>query len=205
MPRNPYNQPEPAEWATMSPKLRKRWRKAHWRPNEWMVVVPLRRFATRKENQRLHGLAGSGMGKLASKLEKTNPYKAERPEGWKALPKSTRRAWNREQWEDPAPVRSLKRGVTSSTWSAQRPADWFSLSSAEKTAWNKANTPRKHTVALPPKDLQMKTNPRRRCNPRARALTPRQLARERVADRAERKPRGRTPRRCQHRRRERRG
>lgn len=73
--RNPYNQPQPAEWETMSPKLKKRWRRAHWRPHEWMVVVPLKRFATRKASQRSGAERGEGMNSLADKLEKnrTNP------------------------------------------------------------------------------------------------------------------------------------
>lgn len=79
--RNPYNQPQPAEWETMSPKLKKRWRKAHWRPNEWMVVVPLKRFATRKVNQQSGAQRGAGMNSLAEKLEKTrtNPMKRRNP------------------------------------------------------------------------------------------------------------------------------
>lgn len=75
--RNPYNQPQPAEWETMSPKLKKRWRRAHWRPHEWQVVVPLKRFATRKASQRSGAERGEGMNTLAVKLEKnrTNPGK----------------------------------------------------------------------------------------------------------------------------------
>lgn len=76
--RNPWNQPKPAEWDTMSKKLRKAWNRAHWRPHEYMVEVPLKRYATRKANQK-DGGAGRGMLKLAAKIERmraqTNPYK----------------------------------------------------------------------------------------------------------------------------------
>lgn len=74
---NPWNQPKPAEWDTMSKKLRKAWNRTHWRPHEYMVEVPLKRYATRKANQK-DGGAGRGMLKLAAKIErmreKTNPY-----------------------------------------------------------------------------------------------------------------------------------
>jgi hypothetical protein len=67
--RNPFNQPKPAEWATMSKSLRKAWNRKHWRPHDYMVVVPLKRYATRKANQR-DGGSGRGMLQLAAKIEK---------------------------------------------------------------------------------------------------------------------------------------
>lgn len=91
--RNPWNQPKPAEWATMSKKLRRAWNRAHWRPHDYMVEVPLKRYATRKANQK-DGGAGRGMLKLAAKIERmraqTNP--GPRNAYWTTLDRQIARA-----------------------------------------------------------------------------------------------------------------
>lgn len=53
----------------MSKSLRKAWNRKHWRPHDYMVEVPLKRYATRKANQR-DGGSGRGMLQLAAKIEK---------------------------------------------------------------------------------------------------------------------------------------
>jgi hypothetical protein len=68
--RNPFNATKPAEWATMSKKLRKAWNRRHWRPEQWKADLALKKEATRLRHrkERAEKARGEGWG---SKLIET--------------------------------------------------------------------------------------------------------------------------------------
>lgn len=121
--RNPFNQPKPAEWATMSKASRKAWNRKHWRPHEYMVVVPLKRYATRKSNQRERGMRGGGFEDLAAKIQRmreaeehTNPpsYRKLRHKAHRAEKKRYRREARmnpKHPWDPDAALRAYRRDV----------------------------------------------------------------------------------------------
>jgi hypothetical protein len=107
--RNPFNQPKPAEWESMSKSSRKAWNRKHWRPHQYMVEVPLKRYATRKANQRDRGMRGGGFDDLARKIQKaraaeeqTNPpsYRKARHKAHRAERKRIRRDQRRIEREE---------------------------------------------------------------------------------------------------------
>lgn len=69
--RNPFNATKPAEWATMSKKLRKSWNRKHWRPEQWKCDLALTKEATRLKHRGEH--AGKGLLTLAEKMARSNP------------------------------------------------------------------------------------------------------------------------------------
>lgn len=71
MSRNPFNATQPAEWATMSKKLRKAWNRKHWRPEQWKCDLALKKEATRMKHRGER--SGKGVLTLAERLAKTNP------------------------------------------------------------------------------------------------------------------------------------
>ena len=72
---NPFNATKPAEWATMSKKLRKSWNRRHWRPDQWKCDLALKKEATRLANRSTR--AGRGLLALAERMvepeDATNP------------------------------------------------------------------------------------------------------------------------------------
>lgn len=71
--RNPFNATKPAEWATMSPKLRKAWNRKHWRPEQWKCDLALKREATRVRHRQEGSTRGAGMEQLAERIARQNP------------------------------------------------------------------------------------------------------------------------------------
>ncbi len=71
MARNPFNATKPPEWATMSKKLRKSWNRKHWRPDQYLCDLALKKEATRMKHREER--AGKGLLTLAEKMAKSNP------------------------------------------------------------------------------------------------------------------------------------
>jgi hypothetical protein len=71
--RNPFNATKPAEWATMSKKLRKAWNRKHWRPEQWKCDLALKREATRQRHRHEGSTRGKGLEQLAEKIARQNP------------------------------------------------------------------------------------------------------------------------------------
>jgi glycogen debranching enzyme len=72
---NPFNATKPAEWATMSKKLRKSWNRKHWRPDQYLCDLALKKEATRLQHRAER--SGKGLLTLAEKVAKrSNPPSA---------------------------------------------------------------------------------------------------------------------------------
>ncbi len=66
--RNPFNATKPAEWATMSKKLRKAWNRRHWRPEQWKCDLAIKKEQTRLQHRREGATRGAGLEGLAEKI-----------------------------------------------------------------------------------------------------------------------------------------
>ncbi len=76
--RNPFNATKPAEWATMSKKLRKSWNRKHWRPDQYLCDLALKKEATRLQHRAER--SGKGLLTLAEKMAKrSNPRRNPPP------------------------------------------------------------------------------------------------------------------------------
>lgn len=67
--RNPFNATKPAEWATMSKKLRKAWNRRHWRPEQWKADLALKKEATRLRHRKERAEKARGEGWGAKLIE----------------------------------------------------------------------------------------------------------------------------------------